>query len=77
MSTIRAICEDGVFRPAGPVGLPERCVVEFDPKVVEPDAPESSRHTPCAVRRGGKDRRGNNCRLSLRESSVLSRGKRR
>ena len=47
---MRAICEEGVFRPAGPVGLPEGCVVEFDPKVVGPDAPESSRHAPCAVR---------------------------
>jgi predicted DNA-binding antitoxin AbrB/MazE fold protein len=40
MSTIRAIYEGGVFRPKGPVGLPERCVVEFDPKVVEADTPE-------------------------------------
>ena len=45
---MRAICEDGVFRPTGPVGLPEGCVVEFDPKVVGSDAPESSRHTACA-----------------------------
>jgi predicted DNA-binding antitoxin AbrB/MazE fold protein len=32
--TVRAIFENGVFRPTGPVNLPERTAVEFDPKVV-------------------------------------------
>ena len=50
MSTIRAICEDGVFRPTGPVGLPERCVVEFDPKVVEADAREGKGLASSAIR---------------------------
>lgn len=35
MPTIHAIYEDGVFRPVVPVELPERCEVEFEPRVVE------------------------------------------
>jgi predicted DNA-binding antitoxin AbrB/MazE fold protein len=37
--TIRAIYENGVFRPTGPVDLPESARVEFEPKVLvqEPD----------------------------------------
>ena len=35
MSTIHAIFEDGIFRPTGPVELPERCEVVFEPRVVE------------------------------------------
>ena len=51
MSTMRAICEDGVFRPAGPVGLAEGCAVEFDPKVVEADAREGKGLAGSAIRR--------------------------
>ena len=36
MSPIRAVFENGVFRPIGPVELPERCLVEFEPEIVEP-----------------------------------------
>jgi predicted DNA-binding antitoxin AbrB/MazE fold protein len=36
MSTIRAIYENGVFRPTEPVQLPERCEVEFEPRVLGP-----------------------------------------
>jgi len=36
MSVIHAIFEKGVFRPTQPVELPERCEVEFEPKVVAP-----------------------------------------
>ena len=50
MSTMRAICEEGAFRPTGPVGLPEGCVVEFDPKVVEPDAREGNALASSAIR---------------------------
>ena len=34
MSTIRAIYENGVFRPTGAVDLPEPCTVEFEPRPV-------------------------------------------
>lgn len=34
MSTIRAIFEQGVFRPTTPVDLPEHTEVEFNPTVV-------------------------------------------
>ncbi len=34
MSTIRAIYENGVFRPIGPIELPDRSVVEFEPRPV-------------------------------------------
>jgi len=30
--TIRAIFEDGVFRPTQPVDLPDHCEVEFEPR---------------------------------------------
>lgn len=32
--TVRAIYEQGVFRPLGPVDLPENSTVEFEPSVV-------------------------------------------
>lgn len=35
MSIIHAIYENGVFRPTEPVELPDKCRVEFVPKVVE------------------------------------------
>lgn len=34
MKVIHAVYENGVFRPTGPVDLPEHCRVEFEPKVV-------------------------------------------
>ncbi len=33
MNTIRAIYENGVFRPTGPVELPDGAAVEFEPRV--------------------------------------------
>jgi predicted DNA-binding antitoxin AbrB/MazE fold protein len=33
-STVHAIYENGVFRPVGPVDLPERTPVEFEPRVL-------------------------------------------
>jgi predicted DNA-binding antitoxin AbrB/MazE fold protein len=33
--TIHAIFENGVFRPITKVDLPERCEVEFEPRVIE------------------------------------------
>jgi len=35
MSTIRAVYENGIFRPMEPVDLPEQSVVEFEPRLVE------------------------------------------
>ena len=34
MKVIHAVYENGVFRPTEPVDLPERCRVEFEPKVL-------------------------------------------
>jgi predicted DNA-binding antitoxin AbrB/MazE fold protein len=34
--TVRAIYENGVFRPTEPVDLPENARVEFEPKIVQP-----------------------------------------
>ena len=34
MKTIHAVFEDGVFRPRETVDLPEKCVVEFEPRLV-------------------------------------------
>ena len=36
MGTVHAIYENGVFKPKGPVALPEACEVEFEPRVVTP-----------------------------------------
>lgn len=36
MSTVRAIYENGVFKPTEPVVLPEACEVEFEPRVAIP-----------------------------------------
>lgn len=35
MKKVHAIYENGVFRPVGPVELPEHCEVEFEPQIVE------------------------------------------
>lgn len=37
MNTVRAIYEDGVFRPVGEVDLPETCEVEFGPRPMSSD----------------------------------------
>jgi predicted DNA-binding antitoxin AbrB/MazE fold protein len=36
--TVRAIYEDGVFKPAGPVNLPERAEVELDARLINVDS---------------------------------------
>ena len=41
MATVTAIYENGVFRPLGPVDLPEHSRVEFEPKV-QPASPEAA-----------------------------------
>jgi len=38
--TVRAIYEDGVFKPATPVDLPEKFVVELDARPVVPETPQ-------------------------------------
>jgi predicted DNA-binding antitoxin AbrB/MazE fold protein len=35
MKTVRAIYEDGVFRPTEPLELPEHSLVEFEPRPLE------------------------------------------
>lgn len=44
MSTIEAIYENGVFRPRTPVDLPERTVVQFEPRAVEVEKDDSTPH---------------------------------
>jgi predicted DNA-binding antitoxin AbrB/MazE fold protein len=34
MPTVHAVYEGGVFKPSGPVALPDRCEVEFEPRLV-------------------------------------------
>jgi predicted DNA-binding antitoxin AbrB/MazE fold protein len=36
MSTIEAVYENGVFRPLGPVELPEHTRVAFEPRQLDP-----------------------------------------
>lgn len=43
MSTIQAICENGVFRPLAPVELPEQVQVEFEPRIVGTETPQHHR----------------------------------
>lgn len=35
MATVRAIYENGIFRPLDPVELPDHAKVEFEPRLVE------------------------------------------
>jgi predicted DNA-binding antitoxin AbrB/MazE fold protein len=35
MNTIRAVYENGVFRPTEPIDLPEHSLVEFEPRAVD------------------------------------------
>ena len=37
--TVRAIYQNGVFRPKEPVDLPENCEVDFDPRMIETEQP--------------------------------------
>jgi predicted DNA-binding antitoxin AbrB/MazE fold protein len=48
METVRAIFEDGVFRPIVPVQLPERAQYDFEPRPVT-TAPGENGATPEAV----------------------------
>lgn len=41
MGTIHAIFENGVFRPTAPVPLPDKCEVEFEPRLVSPPTGEN------------------------------------
>ncbi len=34
MKTIRAVYENGIFRPTEPVELPDPCAVEFEPRLI-------------------------------------------
>lgn len=35
MDSIHAVFENGIFRPLGPINLPEKCEVVFEPRVVQ------------------------------------------
>ncbi len=41
MRTVHAVYENGVFRPTVPVGLPDRCEVEFEPRLIDGSAGQS------------------------------------
>jgi predicted DNA-binding antitoxin AbrB/MazE fold protein len=43
MNTIRAVYENGVFRPTEPIDLPELSLVEFEPRPVEGDEQKRAR----------------------------------
>lgn len=50
MKTIRAVYENGVFRPTEPVELPEPCTVEFEPRpVLEDERKRAARDAVYAV----------------------------
>ena len=34
MNSVHAVYENGVFRPVGPVDLPDPCEVEFEPRLI-------------------------------------------
>jgi predicted DNA-binding antitoxin AbrB/MazE fold protein len=36
--TVRAVFQNGVFLPKDPVNLPDRCEVEFEPRLTKPAA---------------------------------------
>ena len=36
MNSVHAVYENGVFRPVGPVDLPDPCEVEFEPRLIRP-----------------------------------------
>jgi predicted DNA-binding antitoxin AbrB/MazE fold protein len=42
MKTIRAVYENGVFRPVVPVDLPEHSAVEFEPRLQGTSLPEEA-----------------------------------
>ncbi len=42
MRRIHAVYENGVFRPTVPVDLPDRCEVEFEPRLVNQHPAEDS-----------------------------------
>jgi predicted DNA-binding antitoxin AbrB/MazE fold protein len=42
MNTIRAVYENGVFRPMEPIDLPEKSLVEFEPRPVEGEPQSTS-----------------------------------
>jgi predicted DNA-binding antitoxin AbrB/MazE fold protein len=46
METIRAVFEDGVFRPLVPVQLPEHAQFEFEPRAVATTENDSAAQVP-------------------------------
>ncbi len=42
MGKVYAVYENGVFRPKGPVDLPDPCEVEFEPQLIVPNQDDQS-----------------------------------
>jgi len=40
MNKVRAVYENGLFRPTVPVELPDPCEVEFEPRLIEQSNPD-------------------------------------
>lgn len=49
MGMIRAVYENGVFRPTDHVALPEHCLVEFEPRPVDECGQDAARDAVYAV----------------------------
>ena len=48
MKTVRAIYENGVFRPTGPVDLPDHSEVEFEARLIASDSGTTADPGPVA-----------------------------
>ena len=51
MKSIRAVYENGVFRPMDEVDLPEHCEVTIEPVPVDPDLARIMKVDPAAMQR--------------------------
>lgn len=49
MPVVHALFENGVFKPKGPVALPEPCEVEFEPRLVESARLPQAAPTPAFI----------------------------
>ncbi len=57
MKNIHAVYENGLFRPTGPVELPDHCEVEFVPRIIRQsdDAQHVERVTEILERRANSE----------------------
>jgi predicted DNA-binding antitoxin AbrB/MazE fold protein len=49
MQTVRAVFENGIFRPTNVVTLPEHATVEFEPRLVSPEERKAARDGVYAI----------------------------